>query len=57
MQRLLAEIRELREKGQRLPRAESKARFSELINKQRLIGERFLAMSRALEAKRKPSSK
>jgi hypothetical protein len=48
LQRLIAEMRELREKGQRVPRAEAKARFSELINRHRLIGERFLAMARAL---------
>ena len=48
LQRLIAEMRELREKGQRVPRAEATARFSELINRQRLIGERFLAMARAL---------
>jgi hypothetical protein len=50
LQRLLSEMRELREKGQRVPRAEAKARFSELINRQRLIGQRFLALARALEA-------
>jgi hypothetical protein len=52
LKRLVAMTQELREKDQRVPRAEAKARFSELINRQRLIGERFLAMARALEAGR-----
>jgi hypothetical protein len=48
LRRLLAMMQELREKGQRVPRAEAKARLSELMNRQRLIGERFLAVARAL---------